>query len=125
VRFPDIRDICHLRRVWKIEAVFEDDPITVELLNFNSKNRVTTMKHQSNRKAAFKILPVPIEVPTLAIPSFEPILTPDQAKPLQVKRSTVYEFTRRRSNGREPKRLRFRDLRWGGAMILQFIRHPR
>jgi excisionase family DNA binding protein len=74
------------------------------------------MRRRSEHKAAIKIVPVPIEVPTLAIPNFEPILTPEQvAKLLQVKRSTVYEFTRRRSNGREPmpclragKYLRFR-----------------
>jgi excisionase family DNA binding protein len=74
------------------------------------------MKPRSRRKPVGKIVPAPIEVPTLAIPNFEPILTPEQvAKLLQVKRSTVYEFTRRRSKGREPmpclragKYLRFR-----------------
>ena len=43
-------------------------------------------------------LPEPAINVQTATPSFEPILTPDQvAERLQIKRSTVYELTRRRS----------------------------
>ena len=63
-----------------------------------------------------KIVSLPIEVSTLPIASFEPILTGEQiAKLLQVRPATIYEFTRRRNNGRNPmpflragKFLRFR-----------------
>jgi excisionase family DNA binding protein len=77
------------------------------------KSKALTIVPVSRQK---KIASLPIEVATLPIPSFEPILTGEQvARLLQVEPGTIYEFTRRRANGRNPipflragKFLRFR-----------------
>jgi excisionase family DNA binding protein len=66
--------------------------------------------------ATKKVVVLPVEVSTLPITPFKPILTPKQAaKVLQVNRSTIYESTRKSNSGRKPlphlragKFLRFR-----------------
>jgi excisionase family DNA binding protein len=66
------------------------------------------------RKASKKSATTPIEISSVSVPTFEPILTVEQAAEiLQLKPSTVYELTRRRNSRPLPvhkagKFLRFR-----------------